>query len=185
MEDFGAIFGSMPLTRLAGRRGLRRQLEEEARVTQEPPQAGHHPGLSDHIPSPLIPLQDRVRALASGAPAWSRRLKRIHDLTAAIQTQLRDDWLALARERRMDAARFSAQWQRLAAEFNFATVNDLISRHNRYFPAEANLAMDVHTLDYVHFGGADYRLPLLDAAWLLVRFPADLAAARAAQLAER
>jgi hypothetical protein len=180
MEDFGEIFGTLATTRLLRRRASTRQLQEEARVNEVPPTPGRERNLSDHIPSSLIPLQDRVRALAvGGAPAWSRRLKRIHDLTVAATAQLRDEWHAQARAARGDRARFAATWRRHAAAHDFAEVNELISRHNRYFPAEANLPMDIKTLDYVAFGGADYRRRALDAAWVLGQFPPDLDAALA------
>jgi hypothetical protein len=177
MDDIAAIFGSQPLLRFS-RRATNRQLHEESRINEAPAIEPRERGLSEHVPSPLIALQDRVRALAiGGAPAWSRRLKRIHDLTTAAEDNLRLEWIELARTRRRDAARFAADWKRRAERVSFAEVNDLIDRHNHYFPAEANLAMDVHTRDFVGFGGGDYRLKHLGAAWILERFPADLAAA--------
>lgn len=180
MDELGEIFGSLSLSRLARRRMTRRQNEEEARISAAPPQPGHEKNLSEHVPSSLISVSDQVRALAvGGAPAWSRRLKRIHDLTAAITAQLHHDWHQVATRSRRDADRFAADWQLHAERVNFGPINELILRHNRYFPIEANLPMDVKTLDYVEFGGGDYRRPLLDAAWILAQFPPDYAAALA------
>ena len=51
-------------------------------------------------------------------------------------------------------------------------MNDLIERHNRWYPVEARLAMDPRTRDFVKVGGRDYRREPLDAAWILERFPA-------------
>jgi len=176
MDDIAAIFGSQPLRRLS-RRATNRQLHEEARVNEAPAVTPRERGLSEHVPSPLIGLHDRVRALAiGGAPAWSRRLKRIHDLTSIAEALLREEWTALAQTCRGNADRFVSEWSHRAERVSFAELNDLIDRHNRYFPAEANLAMDVHTRDYVGFGGGDYRLKRLGASWVLERFPADLAA---------
>jgi hypothetical protein len=180
MDDFGEIFGTLATTRLMRRRSSNRQLQEEARVNEAPPTPGRERNLSEHVPSSLISLQDRVKALAvGGAPAWSRRLKRIHDLTNAITAQLGEDWHAQASAARGDRTRFAAAWRRHAEAHDFAEVNELISRHNRYFPAEANLPMDVKTLDYVAFGGGDYRRRALDASWILGQFPPDLDAALA------
>ena len=174
MDDFAAIFGAQPITRLS-RRLSRRQLEEEARIAESPPNAGRERGISEHIPSPLIPLHERVRALAvGGAPAWSRRLKLIHDLTTAARETLHQEWITLARIHQGNPSRFAAAWTERAARADFSQVNDLIDRHNRYFPAEANLAMDVHTRDYVGFGGGDYRLRYLGTTWVLEHFQADL-----------
>jgi hypothetical protein len=80
----------------------------------------------------------------------------------------------MATNARGDRARFAAVWRQYAASFDFDQVNELVDRHNRYFPAEANLPMDVKTLDYVSFAGADYRRQPLDAAWILAQFPPDL-----------
>jgi hypothetical protein len=121
-----------------------------------------------------------VRALAvGGAPAWSRRLKRIYDLTAILTVQLQGEWHLAARAARGDRARFLEAWRRHATSVDFEQLNDLIANHNRYFPIEANLPMDVKTLDYVSFAGADYRREPLDAAWILRQFPPDLDAALA------
>jgi hypothetical protein len=63
------------------------------------------------------------------------------------------------------------EWQRVAARWSFSEVNDLIARHNRWYPIEARLAMDPRTRDYVKIGGRSYWREPLDAAWILGRFP--------------
>ena len=183
MQDMGAIFRPLVSGRLRSRL-VRRQLDVEARVNEVPPRPGHEKTLSEHIPSPLIAVEDRIRAMAiGGAPAWSRRLKRIYDLADEITESLRTTWAqtALAAKGRPD--RFAAAWTSYAEHFNLSKINQLIADHNRYFPAEANLAMDIRTMDYVEFGGADYRRKPLDARWILEQFPPDLDAALAQPIA--
>jgi hypothetical protein len=51
-------------------------------------------------------------------------------------------------------------------------VNDLIERHNRLYPAEARLPMDVRRRDYVLVNGEHYARRPLDARWAFERFPA-------------
>jgi hypothetical protein len=63
-------------------------------------------------------------------------------------------------------------WRRTAERWDFGIVNDLIDRHNRWFPVEARLPMDPRTRDFVKVGGKSYRREPLDAAWILERFPA-------------
>lgn len=185
MEDMGEIFGSLTAARLS-RRLSRRARAEEARINEVPSKPGHEKNLSEHIPSSLISLPDRVRALAvGGAPAWSRRLKRIHDLTLAAAAELHAEWQTLAQKARGDRSRFAAGWQQHAERFDFRAINELVERHNRYFPAEANLPMDIKTLDYVSFAGADYRRAKLDATWILTQFPPDLDAALASPSAAK
>jgi hypothetical protein len=179
MEDMGEIFGTLASSRLS-RRLSRRARAEEARIVEEPTRPGREKNLSEHVPSALISLPERVRALAiGGAPAWSRRLKRIYDLTLAATAQLQGEWHQTAAQARGDRQRFAAAWHQHAASFDFAQINDLVDRHNRYFPAEANLPMDIKTHDYVSYSGGDYRRQPLDAAWIIARFPVDLDAALA------
>ena len=66
------------------------------------------------------------------------------------------------------------------AEASFDEVNDLIDRHNRWYPVESRLPMDPRRGDYALVNGRDYRLDALDAAWVLERFPAELSSAKAA-----
>ena len=59
----------------------------------------------------------------------------------------------------------------MVAWWNFYEVNDLIARHNRWYPIEARLPMDPKTGDYALINGEDYRRRPLDPAWVLERFP--------------
>jgi hypothetical protein len=62
-------------------------------------------------------------------------------------------------------------WRRLAARWDFGEVSELIERHNRWYPVEAQLPMDPRTRDYVKVGGRSYRRNLLDSEWILEQFP--------------
>jgi hypothetical protein len=62
-------------------------------------------------------------------------------------------------------------WRRIAERWDFDDVNELIEKHNHWYPAEARLPMNPRTRDYVEVGGRPYRRPLLDAAWVLDRYP--------------
>jgi hypothetical protein len=63
-------------------------------------------------------------------------------------------------------------WRRVADRWDFGALNDLIERHNRWYPIEARLPMDPRSRDFVKVGGRDYRRRPLDAGWILERFPA-------------
>jgi hypothetical protein len=65
-------------------------------------------------------------------------------------------------------------WTRIAGRWDFGEVNDLIAKHNRWFPAESRLPMNPKTRDFVEVGGRPYRREFLDARWILERFPAGL-----------
>jgi len=128
------------------------------------------------------PLRQRLRnfrpdpesgARALGGPtAWMRRLRAIEDAVEQHERQLGDSWRTLAQEVE-DPAEFAAAWRELAGNWSFARVNELIDRHNRNFPAEAQLAMDPRTRDFVRINGRSYLREPLDERWVLSRFPAD------------
>ena len=106
---------------------------------------------------------DRYLAALGGPLPYMRRLREIDDAIAE-QTELLS---AAYEEHRGDPD----GWRRRAAAWDFDQVNELIERHNRWYPVEARLAMDPRTRDFVKVGGRSYRREPLDAAWILARFP--------------
>jgi hypothetical protein len=63
------------------------------------------------------------------------------------------------------------EWRRIAERWDFTDVNDLIERHNTWYPVEARLPMDPKTKDYVEVGGRPYRREVLGTDWILRNFP--------------
>jgi hypothetical protein len=124
------------------------------------------------------PDPDRGVQALGGPTAWMRRLRAIEDAIEQHERRLGDDWRTLAAELE-DPAEFARAWRERAETWSFATVNDLIERHNRNFPAEARLAMDPRTRDFVRVNGRSYLREPLDAGWILDRFPADRVSALA------
>jgi hypothetical protein len=94
-----------------------------------------------------------------------------------IETMTSEHEHALTLERERVAAevpreRFPAVWRATAEGWSFDEVNELIERHNRWYPAESRLPMDPRRGDFALVNGRDYRLQPLDADWVLERFPA-------------
>jgi hypothetical protein len=119
--------------------------------------------------------ESAVRALG-GPTIWMRRLRAIEDAVEQHERGLGEVWRTLAEEVEEPAA-FAAAWREIAGNWGFAEVNELIERHNRNFPAEARLAMDPRTRDFVRINGRPYMREPLDASWILDRFPPDREAA--------
>jgi len=117
-----------------------------------------------------------VRALG-GPTIWMRRLRAIEVELEVHERQLEEAWRGLAWETD-DATEFARRWRETAGRWSFAGVNELIARHNRNFPAEARLAMDPRTRDFVKINGRSYEREPLDTGWILARWPPDLTAAR-------
>ena len=141
-----------------------------------PPSAAERARLAgEHEDNPLVgkALPRRIRRFGvqahtylpslGGPLPYMQRLRQIDD---AIEEHERR--LAAAYEQHRDDP---AGWRRVAERWNFTEVNDLIERHNRWYPVEARLAMNPRTRDYVQVGGKPYRRELLDLDWILRKFP--------------
>jgi hypothetical protein len=105
-----------------------------------------------------LSIDERLRAYAQGVPGYIRRRRRIEDLESRLIQRL--------------AAAESAAAVAASAEVvaDLALLNDLIAKHNRYYPIEANLPIDVQTRRLVERGGTPWRpLPAVTAANLLAR----------------
>jgi hypothetical protein len=122
------------------------------------------------------PSAEGYLASLGGPLPYMIRLREIAAMTAAHEEGLalaRDE---LAAECAGEPERFARRWHELASSWSFAEVNDLIERHNRWYPAEARLPMDPKRGDYALVNGEDYRKRPLDSDWVLERFPAELSA---------
>jgi len=110
--------------------------------------------------------------LATRGPLpYMLRLREIEQRTAELEGELRGQWSALADSCGHDQAAFRARWRAHVRGLSFDELNDLIDRHNRWYPAESQLPMDPRTGDYQLVNGRDYRLPMVDVSWVLERFP--------------
>ncbi len=105
-----------------------------------------------------ISLADRIRA-AAGVPAFVRRKRRIEDLEDALLAALDDLYHDAEREFPNDAIRFERAFLQAAEQLDLRLLNDLIDRHNRYYPIEANLPSDPKTGAFLHLGKPWHPLP--------------------------
>jgi hypothetical protein len=119
------------------------------------------------------PLRRRLRNFQAAADNYLASLggplpymQRLRTIEAEIERHQAD--LAEAYEEfRGD----SAGWRACAERWDFTGINELIDRHNRYYPIEARLPMDPRTRDFVKVGGRPYQREPLDASWILAQFP--------------
>jgi len=102
-------------------------------------------------------------ASLGGPLPYMARLREIDALTTQHEQQLAAAYEALGGD--VEA------WEALARRWEFGEVNELIERHNRWYPAESRLPMDPRTGDYALVNGRSYRRRPLDASWVLERFP--------------
>ncbi len=120
----------------------------------------------------VTPPSQRERALVdadrelnslTGRPL-RRRLRTIEAETAAHAERLAEAYAEHGGD--------PEAWRRVAETWDFGEVNELIARHNRWFPLESRLPMDPRSRDFVKIAGRPYRREPLDAAWALAQFPA-------------
>jgi hypothetical protein len=127
----------------------------------------------------FAPSAETYLASTGGPLPYMLRLHEIEVQIAEHETALGEARTRIADECGHDGRAFARRWRSLAARWSFDEVNDLIERHNRWFPAEARLPMDPRTGDFVLVNGRDYRLAPLERSWVLERFPPTLSPALA------
>lgn len=125
------------------------------------------------------PSVDSYVASLGGPLPYMLRLIEIERLTGDHLVALEARWRELATECEGDPLRFRERWRAEVAAHDFEDVNRLIETHNRWYPVEARLPMDVRRRDYVLVAGQPYTREPLGPAWVLGRFPPDLALATA------
>jgi hypothetical protein len=114
-----------------------------------------------------LSVDDRIRALTIGPPAYATRKKRIEDLVERhLRTLVALHDARLAKFDDEDADAMTRALLAKAGTFDLARLNELITTHNRYYPIEAGLPTDVRTGGYLVHG----RPWLPDAPWTAARF---------------
>jgi len=123
------------------------------------------------------PRADTYLVASRGPLAYMLRLHEIERQTEMHEERLAEAWHALAEAAAGDEARFERNWRATADGWSFDEINDLIERHNRWYPVESRLPMDPRTGYHALVNGRDYRLPPRGATWVLERFPPALSRA--------
>ena len=115
------------------------------------------------------PSAEGYLASLGGPLPYMLRLREIEAMTAEHERSLEVERERLAEE--VPPEQFATAWRATAERWSFDEVNELIERHNRWYPTESRLPMDPRRGDYALVNGRDYRLSPLDAGWVLERFP--------------
>jgi hypothetical protein len=168
---------------ILGEWGLRDpSLPEQARVRRLAEDLDGSPVTGKPLPRRLRNFRPSVESYVAsrgGLLPYMTRLREIEAGIAVHEARLAQAWRESAEAAGEDRPGFARRWRAIAERWNFSEVNDLIERHNRYFPIEARLPMDPRTGDYVLVAGRSYWRRLLGPDWILERFPPLLQAAAA------
>lgn len=96
-------------------------------------------------------VDERIRALTIGAPAYAIRKRKIEDnedLWVRTLVELHETLTAKGRSvDEIDRALHDK-----ARTFDYAKQNALVAQHNRWYPVEANLRIDPKTGGYLVYG---------------------------------
>lgn len=116
-----------------------------------------------------LSINERIRALTIGAPAYATRKKHIEDLEERyLRTlvALHDAQLAKRGGARSDDEEMTRILIERAATFDLKKMNALIVTHNRFYAIEANLPVDPRTGEYLVYG----RRWMPEEPWTPARF---------------
>jgi len=115
--------------------------DEQHRPAQRNEQSPSALNSADPSRNFTLTVDERIRALTIGVPAWAARKRKIEDDEQRFVAELVELHDALVARKKtvgdIDRALLAA-----AAALNLAKLNELVSSHNRYYPIEANLPMD-------------------------------------------
>lgn len=98
-----------------------------------------------------ISVEERVRAMTIGAPAYAVRKRRIEDMEALCVAELIALHDRLVSSGRSPSETRAAMLERASA-VDVSKMNRLLEAHNRWYPVEAGLAMDPKTGSYLVSG---------------------------------
>src|ERR1700722_17725996 len=111
------------------------------------------PETADPARNFTLTTEERVRAAASGPPAFMRRLRSIEDLEEGIVRVL----AGLCEEARASGQPAESHAREAAPRNALERLNDLIARHNRWYAIEANLPMRPGTGELIDRTGEPWR----------------------------
>jgi hypothetical protein len=128
-----------------------------------------------HVQS--MPFTQNAGEVASGMfgpPAWTLRLKEIHDLRTRLTATLDAAWGEHARRWQRRPEDFAGHWRTYLAKLDLGRLNTLIEKHNQWYPIEARLPIVYPTGEYHIPTGIEYPQRLVSVDSLLELYPADL-----------
>ena len=109
-----------------------------------------------------------------GPPAWSVRLKRIHDGRQQLTSRLDAAWADLARRCRNRPADFVRRWQAYVDALDLAVLNTLIETHNAYYLIETRIPVSYPSGRVIIPEGIEYPQQSITTERLLDDYPPDL-----------
>lgn len=117
-----------------------------------------------------ISLEKKIQAL-SGPPYYIVRARRIEIMTDQLMEDLAAEYGKMINKLGGRPAVFARKWKKLVESWPLDRINDLIEKHNMYYPVEADLRMDPKSGAPMMGSGPWKPREKITAESLLDRFP--------------
>lgn len=88
-----------------------------------------------------ISLENKVKSMF-GPPRYATRARRIENITQKLMEDLSIEYASMIGGFGDNPEMFAQQWRELIGSLELDELNDLIGKHNAYYPVEANLQID-------------------------------------------
>ena len=123
-----------------------------------------------------ISLENKVKSLF-GPPYYAKRAGQIENITQKLMEDLTIEYASMIDSLGDDPEVFAQQWTDLIGSLELDELNDLIDKHNTYYPMEAKLQIDPNTGAPL-LGSVPWKpKERISVEGLLKRFPPDMNAA--------
>ena len=91
-----------------------------------------------------IPLEERIQS-RFGPPGFAVRARRIESAVQKLMRDLEEEYAELSNRLQKKPVEFSTRWTESVKSVDLDEINDLIEKHNKYYPLEAGLRQDPET----------------------------------------
>ena len=123
-----------------------------------------------------IPMEKLVQSMF-GPPKYALRARRIEDKTDKLMKEITTEYINMVDRFGKDPEIFAQQWKEYIGSLELKELNDLIERHNMYYPVEANLNIDLKTEGFLIGSTLWKPKEKITIEGLLKQFPPNITAA--------
>lgn len=120
-----------------------------------------------------ISLEKLVQSMY-GPPWYALRARQVEDKVDGLMNKVAKEYKNMIDTLGMNAEIFAQQWKEYIGSLQLEELNDLIERHNIYYPVEANLSIDLKTEGFLVGSTAWEPKEKITTGGLLERFPPDI-----------
>lgn len=117
-----------------------------------------------------VPLEKTIMSYA-GIPEYIQRAKLVEEKITKIKSDLKLHYDKLEKKEGNNHIKFNRSWKKILESYNFQEANELINKHNLYYPQEANLRMDFDTGEYLLGSDIWRKTPLFSVLLILEELP--------------